>query len=68
MREVERAELGDGGEAEGGEGADRVVREPQLPDPDVALEGAREQRPGWQFKRINKMGNPTNRPVVIKFN
>ena len=59
--EVDGAQVRDGGEGEGGEGADRVVGEPQLADPDVALEGAREQRPGWQFK----MGNPTNRPVVI---
>ena len=44
----------DGGEGEGGEGADWVVGEPQLADPDVALEGAREQRPGWRFNIISK--------------
>ena len=56
--EVDGAEVRDGGEGEGGEGADRVVGEPQLADPDVALERAREQCPGWRFNRIKKrLGN-----------
>ena len=35
MGEVDGAQVRDGGEGEGGEGADRVVGQPQFTDPDV---------------------------------